>query len=85
MLCRGSENDAFQSYNVFCLSNIRADHSRLDYMQYDHARISRLSKRLIDGIQSQVEQVIRNGDDQNTYPGTALCFFADKHLSSLVY
>jgi cysteine desulfurase len=41
-------------------------------MQYDHARISRLSKRLIDGIQSQVEQVIRNGDDQNTYPGTAL-------------
>lgn len=41
-------------------------------LQYDHARISALSKRLIDGIQSQVEQVIRNGDDEHTYAGRHL-------------
>ncbi|CAO3667222.1 unnamed protein product [Umbelopsis vinacea] len=53
-------------------------------MEYDHARISRLSKRLIDGIQSQVEQVIRNGDDQNTYPGCVNLSFSYVEGESLL-
>ncbi|CAM0134759.1 cysteine desulfurase [Umbelopsis sp. WA50703] len=53
-------------------------------MEYDHARISALSKRLIDGIQSQVEQVIRNGDDEHTYPGCVNLSFSYVEGESLL-
>jgi cysteine desulfurase len=39
-------------------------------LQYDADRIDRLSKRLIDGITSKVNHVVRNGDPNATYPGT---------------
>lgn len=45
-------------------------------MSYDHARISALSKRLLDGIMSRVEHVIRNGDPERTYPGCLNLSFA---------
>lgn len=37
--------------------------------QYDHAHVVKLSKRLVDGVTSQLDHVIRNGDDEQTYPG----------------
>lgn len=43
--------------------------------QYDHERISTLSKRLIDGITSQVEHVYRNGDSEG-YAGCVNLSFA---------
>lgn len=44
-------------------------------MDYDHARISALSERLINGITSQVDHVFRNGDP-NGYPGCVNLSFA---------
>lgn len=44
-------------------------------MSYDHERISTLSKRLIDGITSQVEHVYRNGDSEG-YAGCVNLSFA---------
>lgn len=40
--------------------------------QYDHEHVSRLSKKLVDGITSQLDYVIRNGDAEQTYIGTIL-------------
>ncbi|KAI8578139.1 hypothetical protein K450DRAFT_248294 [Umbelopsis ramanniana AG] len=53
-------------------------------MEYDDQRISRLSKRLIDGIQSKVEQVVRNGDDVHTYPGCVNLSFSYVEGESLL-
>ncbi|KAJ1666564.1 cysteine desulfurase [Coemansia sp. RSA 1646] len=38
-------------------------------MEYDHAHISRLADRLINGIQSRVSHVVRNGDANSMYQG----------------
>ena len=38
-------------------------------MTYDLEHVRRLSQRLIDGITSQLDFVIRNGDPQMTYEG----------------
>ncbi len=38
-------------------------------MEYDHAHVKRLAKRLIDGIWSQLDHVILNGDPTQTYEG----------------
>ncbi|KAJ3143756.1 cysteine desulfurase [Irineochytrium annulatum] len=38
-------------------------------MEYDHKRIKALSDRLIKGITSKVDHVIRNGDPNASYPG----------------
>ncbi|KAI6646724.1 Cysteine desulfurase, mitochondrial [Oopsacas minuta] len=38
-------------------------------MEYDHAHVTRLSDRLINGICSQLPAVVRNGDPVLTYPG----------------
>ena len=38
-------------------------------MEYDHAHVTRLSERLINGIQSQLPDVVRNGDTDMSYPG----------------
>ncbi|KAG1057273.1 hypothetical protein G6F43_000875 [Rhizopus delemar] len=45
-------------------------------IKYDHQRISKLSKRLIDGIQSKAEHVYRNGDPVHSYPGCVNLSFA---------
>ena len=39
-------------------------------MDYDHAYISRLSNKLKDMINSELESVVYNGDPDHTYPGT---------------
>ena len=38
-------------------------------LQYDHAHVQRLSKKLVDGITSRLDHVIRNGDPEQTYSG----------------
>ena len=45
-------------------------------MEYDHKRISYLSKRLIDSIKTRVSDVIVNGDRKNSYPGCVNLSFA---------
>ncbi|KAG8895606.1 cysteine desulfurase [Tulasnella sp. 403] len=54
-----------------------------DEMAADHAHISRLSKRLIDGVNSRVEHVVRNGD-VNGYPGCVNLSFAYVEGESLL-
>lgn len=41
----------------------------LNEMEYDRQHVERLSSRLVDGLTSQVEHVVRNGDPEITYPG----------------
>lgn len=38
-------------------------------MHFDHAHISRLANKLIDGINAKMEHVVRNGDSKQWYPG----------------
>ncbi len=38
-------------------------------MEYDHAHVKRMSKRLIDGVWSQLDHVILNGDPVQNYEG----------------
>jgi cysteine desulfurase len=45
-------------------------------IEMDHKHIKALSDRLINGISSQMEQVIRNGDSERTYPGCVNLSFA---------
>lgn len=51
--------------------------------QRDHARVSQLSDRLIKGINSQVEHVVRNGDPRG-YPGCVNLSFAYVEGESLL-
>ena len=37
--------------------------------QYDAKWVRRLSQRLVDGITSQLDHVVRNGDPKQTYHG----------------
>jgi cysteine desulfurase len=37
--------------------------------EYDYEHVSKLAKRLLDGINSKLQNVIRNGDPEFTYPG----------------
>ncbi|KAG1789366.1 pyridoxal phosphate-dependent transferase [Suillus plorans] len=52
-------------------------------MARDHARIKQLSDRLIQGINSQVEHVVRNGD-VNGYPGCVNLSFSYVEGESLL-
>ncbi|KAL1709646.1 cysteine desulfurase NFS1 [Schizophyllum commune] len=52
-------------------------------MKRDHARVTELANRLINGITSQVEHVIRNGDP-NGYPGCVNLSFAYVEGESLL-
>ncbi|KAG5718089.1 hypothetical protein E4T56_gene20682 [Termitomyces sp. T112] len=52
-------------------------------MKRDHARIQALSQRLIQGINSQVEHVVRNGD-VNGYPGCVNLSFSYVEGESLL-
>ncbi|KAL1931337.1 hypothetical protein VTP01DRAFT_9479 [Rhizomucor pusillus] len=53
-------------------------------MEYDHKRISMLSRRLIDGITSNVDHVARNGDPVKSYPGCVNLSFAYVEGESLL-
>ena len=53
-------------------------------MEYDHAHVSRLSKRLIEGMTSRLEHVIFNGDPDNTYAGCVNLSFAYVEGESLL-
>lgn len=69
--CRGSEAAITNLFNIYNLSNLIYLKTFLPFfIQYDTERIGRLSKRLIDGITSKVNNVVRNGDPNATYPGT---------------
>jgi len=52
-------------------------------MTRDHARVKQLSERLIQGITSQVEHVVRNGD-VNGYPGCVNLSFSYVEGESLL-
>lgn len=52
-------------------------------MTRDHARIKQLSERLLHGIHSQVDHVVRNGDP-NGYPGCVNLSFAYVEGESLL-
>jgi len=52
-------------------------------MALDHARIKRLSDRLIHGITSQVEEIVRNGDPDG-YPGCVNLSFSYVEGESLL-
>jgi cysteine desulfurase len=53
-------------------------------LEYDSKRISYLSRRLVDGITSQLDNVIRNGDPQHTYDGCVNLSFAYVEGESLL-
>lgn len=53
-------------------------------MQYDHERITRLSKRLIDKVTSELTHVVVNGDPERTYPGCVNMSFAYVEGESLL-
>jgi cysteine desulfurase len=53
------------------------------YSQRDHARVQELSNRLIQGINAQVEHVVRNGD-VNGYAGCVNLSFAYVEGESLL-
>ncbi|KAG8743632.1 cysteine desulfurase [Ceratobasidium sp. 428] len=52
-------------------------------MKADHAHVSALSKRLVDGLTSRVEHIVRNGD-VNGYPGCVNLSFAYVEGESLL-
>lgn len=53
-------------------------------MAADHAHVSRLSKRLIDGVNANVGHVVRNGDAEFGYPGCVNLSFAFVEGESLL-
>lgn len=53
-------------------------------MEYDHAWMELLSKRLIDKIMTALPQVIRNGDPIHSYPGCVNLSFAFVEGESLL-
>ncbi|KAI9317954.1 cysteine desulfurase [Dichotomocladium elegans] len=53
-------------------------------MDYDHQHVSRLAKRLITGITSEVECVTQNGDPEKFYPGCVNLSFAYVEGESLL-
>jgi cysteine desulfurase len=55
-----------------------------DEMKYDHERISRLSKRLIDTVMENLPEVVRNGDPVLSYPGCVNLSFAYVEGESLL-
>lgn len=53
-------------------------------MEFDSEHVTNLSNRLVDGIQSQLEQVVFNGDTTNGYPGCINLSFAFVEGESLL-
>lgn len=46
------------------------------YLQSDRKHVEALSRRLIEGVTSQISHVVRNGDPKQTYPGCVNMSFA---------
>ena len=68
------------SCSLLLLLSLCCDHlvlSRL--MQYDSCRIAKLSQRLLDGIMSRLDHVVRNGDPEQTYRGERRISYLPKH------
>lgn len=55
-----------------------------DEMEYDHKRISELSKRLISKIKSSLKDIILNGDPEQSYPGCVNISFSYVEGESLL-
>ncbi|KAJ1652862.1 cysteine desulfurase [Dispira simplex] len=55
-----------------------------DEFEYDKQRIKKLSERLINGITSQLDHVVRNGDPEHSYPGCVNLSFAYVEGESLL-
>ncbi|KJE95565.1 cysteine desulfurylase [Capsaspora owczarzaki ATCC 30864] len=55
-----------------------------EVMQYDHKWVSFLSKRLIDGVNAHLPDVVRNGDAAASYPGCVNLSFAYVEGESLL-
>jgi len=53
-------------------------------LEYDHERISYLSKRLIDRMTSELTHVVVNGDPEHRYPGCVNISFAFVEGESLL-
>ncbi len=53
-------------------------------LSYDHKRIESLSKRLVDKIMTEVPNVVRNGDPNETYSGCVNLSFAYVEGESLL-
>ena len=53
-------------------------------MQFDHDRITKLSKRLVDTIMANLTHVVRNGDTEHSYPGCVNLSFAYVEGESLL-
>lgn len=69
---------------LLCVGMGAACDIAMQEMEYDHNRISKLSKRLIDRITDKVPNVIRNGDPEKTYPGCVNLSFAFVEGESLL-
>ncbi|CAI8016058.1 Cysteine desulfurase, mitochondrial [Geodia barretti] len=53
-------------------------------MEYDHAHVSAMSERLVKGLTSRLDHVVRNGDERQTYPGCVNLSFAYVEGESLL-
>ncbi|CAL5040235.1 unnamed protein product [Urochloa decumbens] len=53
-------------------------------MGYDHRRVTALQQRLLDGIRSQVDEVVINGSMKHRYPGNLNVSFAYVEGESLL-
>ena len=54
-------------------------------MAADTAHVRRLSRRLVEGIRAQLEHVVFNGDEANTYDGCVNLSFAYVEVSLSKY
>ncbi len=59
-----------------CLQGAACELAR-EEIDYDNEHVKRLSRKLVDGITSQLEFVVFNGDPENTYPGLLLGLVED--------
>ena len=50
-------------------------------MAADTAHVRRLSKRMVEGVRAQLEHVVFNGDEDNTYEGCINLSFAYVEVS----
>jgi hypothetical protein len=79
--CRGLRSGTLSTPLVVGFG--RACQVAMEEMAYDSQHIKRLSKRLVDGIQSQVEDVVFNGDEGG-YAGCVNLSFAYVEGESLL-
>lgn len=53
-------------------------------LQYDYAHVTKLSNYLVDRLTSNLKDVIRNGDTEQSYPGCVNLSFAFVEGESLL-